>query len=151
MDHRVVHCQLQLRVGQQRELQRKCRHFRVIIVVLHFIGSCCENFWQNNQTLVWKKSWNRVCTLLQRLLVRARARIEPSTTLRDLRLRRLVCVDSSTRRELSLRISPLHRAEMRQWKSTKLGELLQHRSTWKCVKALLSKFFGSQLAARPHA
>ena len=128
LDHRAVHCQ---RVGQQGELQRKRRHFRNWQPYLE--DMCCATRYQvmlqkllaNQSNIAFKRmeSCLHIAATSGGSCSRPKAKFEPSPTLRDLRLRRRACADSSTRKEISLCISRLHRVEMRQWKSTKLGEM----------------------------
>ena len=84
LDHRVVHCQFHM----SRKLLAK----------------------QSNINFESMESCLHIAATSGGSCSRARARFQPSPELRDLR----VCADSSTRKELSLCISRLHCAEMRQ-------------------------------------
>ena len=96
VDHRAVHCQLQLRVGQQRDLQRNWQPY--------LDDNCCATRYQvifqkllakqSNINFESMESCSHIAATSGGSCSRVRARFEPSPTVRDLRLRRRACADS---------------------------------------------------------
>ena len=157
LDHRTVHCTLQIMVHKGIQLRRRsnCKGWRPALD-------------QHGHPTVYQHCIRRLLTLnpvcsagsLEKILATAASRhgcsarhrlwFVPSQQLKCLRSRRRRTQNPQMRKELSLQIRTCHRKELRQWKSERLSRFLAIPSRWKDLQHFLPKSAGRIDIVRPH-
>ena len=156
LDHRCVHCVLQLVSPPKKRKQQKW-NFKFWQPTLNDNGRPAA-FQENIRSLIRSSSPS---TFHELEVVLTQAGIQhgkidrpgmpfrPSMHLRQLRHRRRTSNSQEARKNLSLRIRKVYRCELRSWKSRQLGLYLGNASMWKTLRTQLPKPSGQQCTQQP--
>ena len=156
LDHRCVHCVLQLVSPPKKRKQQKW-NFKFWQPTLNDNGRPAA-FQENIRSLI-RSSSPSTFHELEVVLTQAgiqHGKIErpgmpfrPSMHLRQLRHRRRTSNSQDARKNLSLRIRKVYRCELRSWKFRQLGLYLGNASMWKTLRTQLPKPSGQQCTQQP--
>ena len=156
LDHRCVHCVLQL-VSPPKKWKQQKWSFKFWQPTLNDNG-LPDAFQEKIRSLI-RSSNPSTFHDLEVMLTQAgiqHGKIErpampfrPSLHLRQLRHRRRTSDSQEARKNLSLRIRKVYRCELRSWKSIQLGLYLGNASMWKTLRTQLPKPSGQQCTQQP--
>ena len=155
LDHRCVHCVLQLLAPPRKRKEQK-RNFKFWQPTLNDIG-VPGAFQENIRSQI--RSPNPLDFHELEMMTQAgihHGKIErpgmtfrPSLHLKQLRHRRRNAYSQDIRKTLSLRIRKVYRCELRSWKSKQLALYLGNCSMWKTLRTHLLRPSGQQCTQQP--